>query len=107
MQKLFWIALVGAVGSIARFGLSGFVQRAYGTGFPMGTLAVNVVGCFLFGTVWSVAESKAGFSPEIRTVVLIGFMGAFTTFSSFAFETAQMIRDSQWLLAFANILAQI
>jgi CrcB protein len=106
MQKLLWIALAGALGNIARFSLSGFVQRAYGTGFPVGTLAVNVLGCFLFGAVWSVAESRTGISPEVRTVVLIGFMGAFTTFSSFAFETAQMVRDSQWLLAAGNILVQ-
>lgn len=106
MQKILWIALAGAFGNIARFGLSGFVQRATGAGFPMGTLAVNVLGCFLFGAVWSLAESRAGISAEVRTVVLIGFMGAFTTFSSFAFETAQMVRDSQWLFAFGNILAQ-
>lgn len=106
MQKILWIALAGAFGNIARFGLSGFVQRAYGAGFPMGTLAVNVLGCFLFGAIWSLAETRVGISAEVRTVVLIGFMGAFTTFSSFAFETAQMVRDSQWLFAFGNILVQ-
>jgi fluoride exporter len=98
--------LAGSLGTLARYGFSGLVQRAAGPGFPWGTLAVNVTGCFLFGLVWALAEHRLTMSGEIRTVVLMGFMGAFTTFSSFAFETAQLLRDSQWVLAASNIVAQ-
>jgi CrcB protein len=106
IEKLLWMGLAGACGTFARHGLAGAVQRACGGGFPCGTLAVNVLGCFLFGFVWSVAEVRLPLSPEARTVVFVGFMGAFTTFSSFAFETAELLRAAQWTTAAANVLAQ-
>ncbi len=106
MEKLLWIGLAGVLGTFARYGLSGVVQRACGSSFPCGTLAVNVLGCFLFGLIWSLAEDRLSISGEVRTVILIGFMGAFTTFSSFAFETAQLLRDAQWASAATNIVAQ-
>jgi CrcB protein len=94
------------LGTLARYGLSGLVQRFTGFGFPWGTFAANMGGCFLFGLVWSLAEYRLSIGTEVRTVVLVGFMGGFTTFSSFAFETAQMIRDAQWMLAAVNLAAQ-
>lgn len=106
LEKLIWIGLAGVLGTIARYGLSGIVQRACGSAFPCGTLAVNVLGCFLFGLVWSLAEDRLSISGEMRTVILIGFFGAFTTFSGFAFETIQLMRDAQWASAAGNIMAQ-
>ena len=104
--KLAWLAAVGALGTLARFGLSGLVQRLLGTGFPWGTLVVNALGCLLFGIVWTLAEERLVIGGETRLIVLVGFMGAFTTFSTFAFETAAMLRDAEWLHATANLLAQ-
>lgn len=106
LVKLSWLALSGALGTLARYGLSGLVQRASGTGFPWGTLAVNISGCFLFGLFWAITEHRLTLGPEVRTIVLVGFLGAFTTFSTFAFETAQFMRDAQWFLAFGNVMAQ-
>ena len=106
LVKMSWLALAGALGTLARYGLSGFVHRLDGAGFPWGTLAVNMAGCFLFGVFWAMTEHRLAVSPEVRTVVLVGFMGAFTTFSTFAFETVQLIRDAQWLLAMGNVMAQ-
>ena len=77
-----------------------------GIGFPWGTLTVNGIGCFMFGMIWSITEHRLAISSEFRIIALVGFLGAFTTFSSFAFETAQLLRDSQWWLATGNILAQ-
>jgi fluoride exporter len=105
-HKLLWLAVAGAAGTLARFGLSGFVQRLQPSGFPWGTLAVNALGCFLFGIAWSMAEERMVISGHTRLILLVGFMGAFTTFSSFAFETSQLLDDSQWLLAAANVLVQ-
>jgi CrcB protein len=82
------------------------VQRLHDSGFPWGTLAVNTLGCFLFGVVWSLAEERLVISGETRLVVLIGFMGAFTTFSTYAFETGAMLRDAEWWLAAGNVLSQ-
>ena len=107
LQKLMGLAGAGALGALARYGLGGAVQRLSGaSAFPWGTLAVNALGCFLFGVVWSLAEERMLMSPEARVIALVGFLGAFTTFSSFAFETVQFVRDSQWAFAAANILAQ-
>ena len=106
MRHLLWLALAGAVGTLCRYGLQGVVQRLTERPFPIGTLAVNALGCFLFGLVWALAEERLVIRGETRVILLVGFMGAFTTFSTFAFETGAFLRDSQWALAAANIAAQ-
>jgi CrcB protein len=102
MVKLAWLALAGAAGTLARYGLCVLVPRWCGTGFPWGTLAVNALGCFLFGLVWTRALSE-----QARLILLTGFLGAFTTFSTFAFDTGGQLGDRQWLFAAANVAAQV
>jgi CrcB protein len=106
IAKFAAIAAAGGLGALARYALSGLAQRAAGAAFPIGTLAVNAVGCLAFGFVWALSAERSVLSPEARTIVLVGFMGAFTTFSTFAFETAQLARESEWALAGLNVLAQ-
>lgn len=106
MQKILWLGISGALGTLCRYGLSGFVQRVFGWPFPWGTFAVNMIGCFFFGLVWSLGEERLMISGEWRMIILGGFMGAFTTFSTFAFETGEFLRNSQWLLGGLNILSQ-
>jgi CrcB protein len=89
-----------------RYFLGGLVQRVAGGSFPWGTFAVNMAGCFLFGLVWALIEERSLLAPSVRFVALVGFMGAFTTFSTFMFETGALVRESQWMLAFANIALQ-
>lgn len=103
--NLLWLALAGAAGTVARYSLSGFALRWLGTGWPWGTFVVNAIGCFLYGLVWSLAEQRIAISPETRFVLLTGFMGAFTTFSTFAFDTTALGRDGDWLLMSLNLLA--
>lgn len=105
VNKLTWLALAGAIGTLARFALSALVQRLHESEFPWGTLAVNALGCFLFGFVWPLAEERLLIGSETRLIVLTGFMGAFTTFSTFAFETSALARDAQWLPMAGNMLA--
>jgi CrcB protein len=101
-----WLAGAGAVGTLARYGLAGWVQpQTPGTWFAWGTLAVNASGCFLFGLVWAVFE-KGNVGPEARLYVLTGFMGAFTTFSTYAFETGRLIDEGQWVAALINVATQ-
>ena len=106
LQKVAWIALAGSLGALARYGAAGAVQRLFGDEFPWGTLVVNALGCFAFGMVWALAEDRLVISGETRFILLTGFLGAFTTFSTFAFETSDMLRDSQWMLAAANLGGQ-
>jgi fluoride exporter len=103
---ILWLGLAGAAGALSRYWLGGAVARWTGAAFPWGTLAVNALGCLLFGFFWSLAEERMLIGAAARTVILIGFMGAFTTFSSFAFETVELLRDSQYLRALGNVAAQ-
>lgn len=106
MMKLLMIAAAGLVGTLARYGLAGLVQRQSDTLFPLGTFVVNILGCLLFGILWSWAENRITVDATIRAAIFIGFFGAFTTFSSFAYETVALMRESQWFAAGANILLQ-
>jgi CrcB protein len=100
------LAVTGAVGTLARYWVGGVVQRLCGESFPWGTLVINVTGCLLFGIVWMLAESRQLIGPQTRVVALTGFMGAYTTFSTFAFETTQMLVDSEWFRALGNLALQ-
>ncbi len=106
MQKLLLIAVAGGIGALSRYGLAGLVQRWTDSMFPWGTAAVNIVGCFLFGILWVAMEERFPVTPETRVIVLTGFMGAFTTFSTYMFETQQLLEDSQYLAAFGNLALQ-
>lgn len=106
MIKLLCIAAAGALGTLARFGLAKWIQESAKGLFPWGTLGVNLLGCLCFGLCWTILAERFSVDPRLRTIVLIGFMGAFTTFSSFAFETAQLLDDGQWALAAVNVTAQ-
>lgn len=107
MRQWLWICFAGALGALARYSLTGLVQRLLGSSFPWGTFVVNVLGSFLFGLIWSLAEGRLTLTPQTRTIVLTGFMGAFTTFSTFMFETGGLMRDAQWTLAFGNVALQV
>ena len=106
LRELGWLALAGAAGTLCRYGLSSLVMKAAGGRFPWATLAVNVVGCFLFGLVWSLAAEKTLLGDQTRLIVLAGFTGAFTTFSTFAFETSAMVQSGQWMLALVYVVLQ-
>jgi CrcB protein len=106
MQKWIWLAGAGACGALARALLSDVVQRAFGPTFPVGTFVVNILGAFLFGVVWSYTEARIESAAAVRLLVLTGFMGAFTTFSTLAYESAALIEASRYVTAGANLLLQ-
>jgi CrcB protein len=107
MTQWLLIAFAGAVGTLVRYSLTGIVQRVLGSGFPWGTAVVNILGSFLFGIIWSLTEARLALTPQTRVIVLTGFMGAFTTFSTFMFETSGLMRDAQWTLAIGNVVLQV
>jgi len=101
------VAIGGALGSVARYALSTFVLRATGTLFPLGTFVVNAVGCLVFGLIIGAADQRFTLTPQARAFVLAGVLGGFTTFSSYVFESAGLIRDGQTGAAIVNVAGQV
>lgn len=96
MRVILMLIVFGAAGTLARYGLQGWVQGRTGAGFPSGTLVVNLIGCFLLGAIGQYSLNHLSVPPEWRTALTIGFLGAFTTFSTFGWETVQMLHDGEW-----------
>jgi fluoride exporter len=94
--KLALLAASGALGTLARYGVSNWVQRGTSHSFPVGTLTVNLLGCLAFGLVWAFAERRIESAESLRLYALTGFMGAFTTFSTLAFDGSQMLDRRAW-----------
>jgi CrcB protein len=103
MQKTIFIAFAGLVGTLLRYWLSGFVARQYGETFPWGTLVVNLIGSFLAGAMYYLADERFLMSPTLRTIILIGLLGGFTTFSSYGLQTFTLLRDGEIGLATLNL----
>jgi len=109
MLNYFWIALGGALGSVARFWASGFVARHFGETFPFGTLVVNVTGSFVIGFFSTLTgpDSRWLVAPQVRTFFMYGVCGGYTTFSSFSLQTLDLARDGEWLYAGANAVLSL
>lgn len=107
-QKIAALALAGAAGTLCRVGMAAAVGRVSGDawGLSWGTLTPNALGCLLFGAAWAAVESRfvGPAAMELRLIVLGGFLGAFTTFSTYAFEVASFGRGGQWWLAAVTLL---
>lgn len=109
-SKLLLLAAAGGAGTLARYGLHAATHRWLAPptagNFPWGTVAVNALGCLLFGLVFGLTETRAHLPPATRLILLTGFMGAFTTFSTFAHDTAHLARGGAVGLAMANLALQ-
>lgn len=100
------LLLVGAggfFGAISRYLVDGWVSNATGGGFPWGTLVVNVTGSFVLGALFALSVERGVLSPALRAPVLIGFIGAYTTFSTLTLETWRLVEDGSYIAAFGNI----
>jgi CrcB protein len=104
-----WVALGGALGSIARYGCAGLAARWVGATFPWGTMFVNLAGSLLIGFLATLTapDGRLLASPDARAFLLIGVLGGFTTFSSFSLETLNLVRDGEWLSAAANVVGSV
>src|ERR1043165_8446614 len=96
MHKTILIALAGLIGTLLRYWLAGVVSEKYGETFPWGTMAVNLIGCVGAGAVFFLTEERFVLSPTLRTVILIGLFGGFTTFSSSSLRTFALLRDGEF-----------
>jgi CrcB protein len=111
MLAYLWVAIGGALGSVARYGIGGIVSQKYGETFPWGTLVVNVTGSFIIGFFAAVASAEGRLNPRSRVFatqfVIYGICGGYTTFSSFSLQTLKLLRDGQWLYAGGNALLSV
>lgn len=105
--QLLLIAVFGAVGTLARYGLQGLVQLRVGSAFPYGTLLINLTGCFFLSLIGQFTLNRIVLSPDWRLAITVGFFGGYTTFSSFGWETAKMLEDGEWLRATAYVGASV
>jgi len=104
MVKWIWLLLGGITGTAARYFLAGAVYQRLGTNFPYGTLVVNLIGCFLIGFFSAIVDDKFILGPYSRVFLMIGFCGAFTTFSTYMLETGNLLKDGETIRALMNIL---
>jgi CrcB protein len=107
LRILLFIGLAGALGAVSRYVLSGWTYRVIGDQFPYGTLAVNILGCFLLGALQQIGEITDFLSQEARVVMAIGFLGALTTFSTFGYETFRLLEDGRMSAVLGNVAAQL
>ena len=97
LEKLLWVVVAGGAGTAARYGIVTLFGRFNAAdSFPWAIFTANMAGCYLFGMVWQAAEGKTFFNDHVRLAILVGFMGAFTTFSTFAFDNAQLVKAGRW-----------
>lgn len=106
-MRISLLIVFGALGTLARYGLQGLVQERTGSSFPAGTLVVNILGCFLLGGVAEYALTHLSIPPEWRVGITVGFLGAFTTFSTFTFEAVRLIQDGEWARAGTYLMASV
>jgi CrcB protein len=100
------VALGGAAGAVTRFGLAAGVNRISGVDFPLGSMAVNALGCLGFGLITGLIAKQNPSSEWMVFFLIVGFMGSFTTFSTYAFESMELMRDGRWWSVSANLLIQ-
>ena len=111
MIAYLWVALGGALGSVARFWVNGLVSEKFGATFPWGTLAINVTGSFVIGILGALVIPEGRMDSPSRAFatqfLMVGVCGGYTTFSSFSLQTLNLLRDREWLYAGGNVLLSV
>jgi len=107
MTKYWMIGIGGFIGAIARFWLGGYISNKLGTRFPYGTFVINCTGSFLIGFILTLLAERTHLSPNWRYLIPIGFIGAYTTFSTFEYEILRSVQDGEFLIAGLNIALSV
>lgn len=107
MLKYLIIGTGGFIGSVLRYWTSVNAYKIFGEKFPYGTFIVNVIGCLLIGFIAEISENRFLITPEVRTFLMIGFLGGYTTFSTFGYETFMLLQDKDYLTASLNIFLSV
>lgn len=104
MTRILFIGMAGLIGTLGRYWLGGLAARLYGEAFPVGTLIVNLIGCFLAGLFFYLLQERFSINETLRAAVMIGFLGGFTTFSAYGLQTFTLLRENQLALAALNLV---
>ena len=106
-MRILLVGLGGFLGAVLRYWFGSLVQSAFGGRFPLGTLAVNVLGCFCIGVLMGWMEFRQSLSPEVRLFAAVGVLGGFTTFSTFSYDTVELLRAISPASALLNLIASL
>ena len=101
------IGIGGFLGACARYGVALWIGRRWGRSFPLGTFAINVTGSFLIGLLMTLMTERIIENPQWRLLLVVGFLGAYTTFSTFEYETGALLKDGEWLFAGLNVVLSV
>ncbi len=107
MNTVFLVFLGGGLGSLARFGVAEIVRFNFKSSFPIATLCSNILSCIILALMVGVFSEKVEVNPAIRTLIIVGFCGGFSTFSTFSYETVELMRSGNFIYALANILISV
>ena len=107
MQNVLIIGIGGFLGAIVRYAIGLWIGQRWGRSFPLGTVFINVSGSILIGFLMSLFTERLMLNPQWRMFFVIGFLGAYTTFSTFEYETGALLKDSEWLIASLNVVLSV
>jgi fluoride exporter len=107
MINIIIIGIGGFIGSIARYGMALWIGQRWGRSFPLGTFVINVSGSFVIGLLMTLFTERLLANPQWRLLLVVGFLGAYTTFSTFEYETGTLVRDGEWMIAGMNVVFSV
>jgi CrcB protein len=107
MVNIFFIGIGGFLGAISRYGVALWIGQRWGRNFPLGTFLINISGSFLIGLLMSLFTERFMVNPQWRLFLVVGFLGAYTTFSTFEYETGALMKDGEWLIAMLNVILSV
>ena len=107
MMNVVLIGIGGAVGAVSRYFIALWIGQRWGRGFPLGTFVINVSGSFLIGLLMTLMVDRFTVDPRWRLLLVVGFLGAYTTFSTFEYETGALLKDGEWAFAMLNVILSV
>jgi CrcB protein len=107
MVNILIIGIGGFLGAISRYGVALWVGQRWGRSFPLGTFLINISGSFLIGLLMSLFTERFMVNPQWRLLLVVGFLGAYTTFSTFEYETGALLKDGEWMIAGLNVILSV